>query len=60
MAIATVIGEAMKRSSWIRKMFEEGNRLKEIHGVDAVHDFSLGNPEIEPPEELTVFWYCGA
>jgi aspartate aminotransferase len=33
----------------IRKMFEEGNRLKKEHGADNVFDFSLGNPDIEPP-----------
>jgi aspartate aminotransferase len=30
-------------------MFEEGNRLKKEHGADKVFDFSLGNPDIEPP-----------
>jgi aspartate aminotransferase len=33
----------------IRKMFEEGNRLKERHGADKVFDFSLGNPDVDPP-----------
>jgi aspartate aminotransferase len=33
----------------IRKMFEEGARLKKQHGVDKVFDFSIGNPDIEPP-----------
>jgi aspartate aminotransferase len=33
----------------IRKMFEEGNRLKKIHGAGKVFDFSLGNPDVEPP-----------
>jgi aspartate aminotransferase len=33
----------------IRKMFEEGNRLKKEHGASKVFDFSLGNPDIEPP-----------
>jgi aspartate aminotransferase len=33
----------------IRKMFEEGIRLKKEHGSDKVFDFSLGNPDIEPP-----------
>jgi aspartate aminotransferase len=33
----------------IRKMFEEGIRLKKEHGADRVFDFSLGNPDIEPP-----------
>ncbi len=40
----------MERSSWIRKMFEEGIRLKNIYGKDKVFDFSLGNPDLAPPE----------
>ena len=31
-------------------MFEEGARLKTEHGVENVFDFSLGNPNLEPPE----------
>lgn len=38
-----------ERSSWIRKMFEEGIRLKQQFGEDAVFDFSLGNPDLPPP-----------
>lgn len=38
----------MERSSWIRKMFEEGARLKSQHGAEKVFDFSLGNPNLEP------------
>jgi aspartate aminotransferase len=30
-------------------MFEEGRRLKERFGSDKVFDFSLGNPDLEPP-----------
>lgn len=37
-------------ASWIRRMFEEGTRLRAQHGEDNVFDFSLGNPTIEPPE----------
>ncbi len=33
-------------------MFEEGTRLKAEHGADNVFDFSLGNPNLEPPEEF--------
>jgi len=40
----------MSGSSWIRKMFEEGARLKAEHGAENVFDFSLGNPNLEPPE----------
>lgn len=33
-------------------MFEEGRLLKEMHGADKVFDFSLGNPDLEPPKEV--------
>jgi aspartate aminotransferase len=49
MAIAAGIKNALSSSSMIRKMFEEGNQLKKLHGADKVFDFSLGNPDIEPP-----------
>jgi aspartate aminotransferase len=52
MPVATKIKDAMQRSSWIRKMFEEGIRLKALHGPDKVYDFSLGNPDLEPPENF--------
>ena len=52
MAIAAKIQDAIERSSWIRKMFEEGARLKALHGPDKVCDFSLGNPDLEPPEKF--------
>lgn len=42
----------LEKSSWIRAMFEEGNRLAKIHGPDKVYDFSLGNPFGEPPTEV--------
>jgi len=50
MPVAKRIQEAMERSSWIRRMFEEGARLKKIRGEDRVFDFSLGNPCLDPPE----------
>ncbi len=50
MTIATKIETILHRSSWIRKMFEEGARLKAAHGADKVFDFSLGNPNITAPE----------
>ncbi len=50
--ISKAVTEQMKKSSWIRKMFEEGSRLKNIHGADNVFDFSLGNPDLEPPMEV--------
>lgn len=33
-------------------MFEEGTRLKAEHGADRVFDFTLGNPNLEPPSEF--------
>lgn len=36
-------------SSLIRAMFEEGKRLASIYGAENVYDFSLGNPNLEPP-----------
>lgn len=41
--------EGLSNSSWIRAMFEEGEKLRKIHGADKVFDFSIGNPEFEPP-----------
>ncbi len=31
-------------------MFEQGAELKAAHGPDRVFDFTLGNPEMDPPE----------
>ncbi len=50
MAIADKVKECIERSSWIRKMFEEGARLRQLHGEENVFDFTLGNPSVEPPE----------
>ncbi len=52
MAISSVIRESIEKSSWIRRMFEEGARLKEEFGAENVYDFSLGNPDLDPPEEF--------
>ncbi|UCF85860.1 MAG: pyridoxal phosphate-dependent aminotransferase [Desulfobacteraceae bacterium] len=49
MSASKKIQESIKRSSWIRKMFEQGNQMKEEYGPDNVFDFSLGNPNLEPP-----------
>jgi aspartate aminotransferase len=42
----------VENSSTIRAMFEEGKRLAKIHGEENVFDFSLGNPNVEPPETI--------
>jgi aspartate aminotransferase len=54
MSAAKKIQAAIEKSSWIRKMFEEGARRKAIYGEDNVFDFSIGNPNIEPPVEFKV------
>ena len=40
------------QEGWTRRMFEEGLKIKKLYGEDNVYDFSLGNPDTEPPEEL--------
>jgi aspartate aminotransferase len=47
--ISKAVSDNLGRASWIRRMFEEGARLKQERGADKVFDFTLGNPEIEPP-----------
>ncbi|HHU77389.1 MAG: pyridoxal phosphate-dependent aminotransferase [Caldicoprobacterales bacterium] len=43
------ISARMASSSWIRAMFEEGEKRRKLYGADRVFDFSLGNPDTEPP-----------
>jgi aspartate aminotransferase len=47
--ISRAVSDNLTKASWIRRMFEEGARLKQERGADKVFDFTLGNPEIEPP-----------
>jgi aspartate aminotransferase len=49
MAISRSIAGQMERSSWIRRMFEIGIQLRRERGAENVFDFSLGNPDVEPP-----------
>ncbi len=39
-------------SSAIRAMFEEGQKMAAIYGAENVYDFSLGNPNVAPPEAV--------
>lgn len=50
--ISKRIHAKLTSGSMIRKMFEEGNRLKGIYGADKVYDFSIGNPDLEPPQSV--------
>jgi aspartate aminotransferase len=49
MIVSQAVTDNLTKASWIRRMFEEGARLKQERGADKVFDFTLGNPEIEPP-----------
>jgi aspartate aminotransferase len=50
MAISKKIKASISQSSMIRRMFEQGVELKKKFGADKVYDFSLGNPNVPPPE----------
>ncbi len=52
--ISNKISNRLANSSMIRAMFEEGAKLRKLYGADKVYDFSLGNPDPEPPEEVKV------
>ncbi|MGD0500337.1 MAG: pyridoxal phosphate-dependent aminotransferase [Bryobacteraceae bacterium] len=52
MSISRAIAKQMERSSWIRRMFEIGLQLRKERGPENVFDYSLGNPEVEPPEAV--------
>ena len=47
--ISKKIHENLGQSSWIRSMFEEGEKLRQQYGAENVFDFTLGNPDPEPP-----------
>lgn len=42
----------VKGSSAIRAMFEEGRKMAAVYGEENVYDFSLGNPNVAPPEAV--------
>ncbi len=52
MTIAEKVQTFLERASWIRKMFEQGAQLKARYGAENVFDFSLGNPNLEPPDRF--------
>ena len=52
MSLARTVTEQLERASWIRRMFEEGARLKAERGADNIFDFTLGNPDVDPPPEV--------
>ncbi len=52
MSISAKIRVSLESSSWIRRMFEEGAELKARLGPARVFDFTLGNPDLEPPSRF--------
>jgi aspartate aminotransferase len=46
--ISNKIKTAIQNGSLVRMMFEEGIKLKIKYGKDAVFDYSLGNPDLQP------------
>ena len=52
MSISIKIAKYIERASWIRKMFEEGTRLRAERGAENIFDFTIGNPSTEPPAAL--------
>jgi len=52
MPIAKKMIKMVEGMGIVKKMFEEGARLKAKHGAENVFDFSLGNPDVPPPPEF--------
>ena len=52
--ISSKMKDLVANSSIIRAMFEEGKRLSNIYGEENVFDYSLGNPNVLPPENIKV------
>lgn len=50
--ISKKMQETVQNSSMIRAMFEDGKKMKELYGAENVYDFSLGNPNTPPPQEI--------
>lgn len=52
MPISKRIAEYQKKGSWIRKLFDEGAQMAADGSGKPVYDFSIGNPDLEPPAEF--------
>ena len=52
MIIANHIAKDLESASYVRRMFEQGEALKKQYGAENIFDFSLGNPEVEPPDSV--------
>ena len=54
MPIADKMINMVDEMAMVKKMFEEGARLKAEHGPQNVFDFSIGNPDVPPPPEFNM------
>jgi len=53
MIVSDKIGRLIAdQEGWTRKMFEAAIQMRKEYGDENIYDFSLGNPDIEPPTEL--------
>jgi aspartate aminotransferase len=52
MPIADKMVKMVEGMKMVKQMFEEGARLKAEHGSENVFDFSLGNPDVPPPQQF--------
>jgi len=52
MTVSEKIKAMIGKASWVRRMFEEGALRKKKFGAENVFDFSLGNPNLEPPAQF--------
>ena len=52
MPIADKMVKMVEGMKMVKQMFEEGARLKAEHGPENVFDFSLGNPDVPPPQQF--------
>ena len=50
-ALSPYMTELCQSSSAIRKMDEIAKEMANKYGKDSIHNFSIGNPRIPPPEE---------
>ncbi|MBQ0005531.1 MAG: pyridoxal phosphate-dependent aminotransferase [Clostridiales bacterium] len=50
--IAKSMKPFLEGSSVIRAMFEEGKKMAKVYGEENVYDFSVGNPGLNPPQEV--------
>lgn len=50
--ISRQVKQQIESSSWIRKMFEDAERLRQGAEGGKICDFTLGNPQLDPPRRF--------